>query len=316
MDCLAKLCKTAPATVAPGIYYDVPREVYDNIPALSGSVLKKWLSLASVPGEFAAWLIERWTEPESEPLATGRALDCMLLEPNRFEERFIITPDDAPRKPTALMRNAKKPSAETLRAIAWWTEFEAAAAGKTILTAAQNTSCLEMMLSLRRSEASRGAFENCRKAVLVTELWGIPCKCETDLWNENIPHIPDLKTAADVRPDVFVRAATRFQYFEQAVFYLSVAEALGIPKEVFTFLAVRNSKPWTVMGYNFAPAMVSDHHIIGSAIFDALKQAAEELVRRLELDEFANEPDWQFLRFPAWQVSAASFGARSNVFSR
>jgi PDDEXK-like domain of unknown function (DUF3799) len=316
MDCLAKLCKTEPAVVAPGIYFDMPRAVYDDIPALSASALKKWLSLSTVPGEFAAWLVQRWTEPESEPIATGRALDCMLLEPNRFEERFIITPDDAPRRPTALMRNAKKPSAETLRAIDWWAEFDEAAAGKTILTKAQNTNCLEMMLSLRREEASRGAFERCRKAVLVTELWGIPCKCETDLWNENIPHILDLKTAMDVRPDVFVRAATRFQYIEQAVFYLSAAEALGIAKEVFTFLVVRNSKPWTVMGYNFAPATIPDHHVIGSQTFEALKEAAAELVRRLELDEFANEPDWQFLRFPAWQVSAASYAARSNMFTR
>ena len=308
MDCLKKLCRGTPVDLAPGVYFDLSREVYDNIPALSSSVLKKWISLASVPEEFAAWITERWTESESEYLTTGRALDCMMLESQRFSECFIIIPNDAPRKPSLLQRHAKKPSAETQRACAWWEEFEAEAAGKTILTPDQNTSCLEMMLALQRAPTAAGVFKNCRKAVLVTELWGFPCKCETDLWHESIPHMLDLKTARDVRPDVFVRDASRLQYLEQAVFYLSCADALRIEKEVFTFLTVRNSKPWTVMAYNFAPAAVPDHQIIGSRIHEVLKEAAAELVRRLDEVDFVNDPDWQFLQFPKWQVNAASFG--------
>ena len=127
----------------------------------------------------------------------------------------------------------------------------------------------------------------------------------------------DLKTAEDVRPDLFVRAAGRYQYIEQGVFYLALAAALGIEKDVFTFLTVRNSKPWSVMAYNFAPDAEPDHQIIGIRTADALKEAAEDLVRRLEEDDFVNDPDWQFLRFPDWQVRAASFGSpQRNVYSR
>lgn len=316
MDCLKKLCRSVPVEVEPGIYFDVPRDTYDNIPALSATALKKWIALASVPEEFAAWLTERWSEPPTDALTCGSALDCMLLEHQRFAERFAVMPNDAPRRPTLLQRHAKKPSAETARAVDWWEDFEESAAGKTVLTADQHTACLEMMLALRKAPAAQGVFEHCRKAVLVGELWGIPCKCETDLWNDRIPHMLDLKSSKDVRPHVFVRDANSYQYIEQAVFYLSLAEAIGIEKDVFTFLAVRNVKPWSVMAYNFAPAAVSDHQIIGSRIAEVIESAARELVRRLEKDDFLNDPDWQFLEFPKWQVNAASFGAARNVFSR
>ena len=112
MDCLAKLCRGEPQVFAPGIYFDVPREVYDNIPALSCSVLKKWLTYQSVPGEFAHWLKEvRWLEEENDAILMGRALDCMLLEPRHFEERFAVLPLDAPRKPTDKQRGAGEASA-------------------------------------------------------------------------------------------------------------------------------------------------------------------------------------------------------------
>ena len=228
MDCLAKLCKSEPQEFAPGIYFDLSRETYDNIPALSCSVLKRWMRYESVPAEFAYWLKEeRWDEEKSEFLLMGSALDCMLLEPRQFDARFAVVPNDAPPKPTIRQRNAKKPTGKTVESVAWWDEFTARAAGKAILTAEQNTACLEMMLAFNRAPAAEGVIKHCRKAVLVGVLFdGIPCKCEIDLWNPKIPHILDLKTANDVQMEAFVYAARKFQYIEQAVFYLDLAASV------------------------------------------------------------------------------------------
>ena len=203
--------------------------VYDNIPALSCSVLKKWLTYESVPGEFAHWLKEeRWVEEKSESILMGSALDCMLLEPREFEARFAVVPEDAPPQADhSADAMPKNPARQAEEAIAWWDEFNARANGKAILTAEQNTNCLEMMLAINRAPAAQGVFKHCRKAVLVGEMFdGIPCKCEIDLWNPKIPHILDLKTANDVRPEAFVYAAGKFQYIEQAVFYLELAAAV------------------------------------------------------------------------------------------
>ena len=307
MECLAKLCKGEPQVFAPGIYFDVPRETYDNIPALSASVLKKWITYQAVPAEFAHWLGQRWTEAPSESLLMGSALDCMLLEPREFSNRFAVMPEDAPARPSSRQRNARKPSPASIDAIAWWDEFNERANGKAILTGALHTTVLEMMLSLRKAPTAQGVFEHCRKAVIVGDLFGIPSKCEIDLWNPNIPHILDLKTANDVRPEAFVFAARKFQYIEQAIFYLDLAATVSKDKDVFTFAAVRNSEPWSVMFYTFAPQAVPDHQVIYTRMGETLEIAAQSLVRHLDADDFANPPDWQFMEFPAWQVRQAAF---------
>jgi PDDEXK-like uncharacterized protein DUF3799 len=313
MDCLAQLCKIAPTYIAPGIYFDFPRDVYDNVPALSASVLKKWLIHQSVPGEFSHWLKEeRWIEEESDAVLIGRALDCMLLESGRITERFAVLPEDAPRKPTKTQRAAKKPTAAAQAAIEWWAEFNEAAKGKAILTAEQHRSCLKMMEAVESAPAAEGVFEHCRKAVLVGHLFGgIPCKCEIDLWNPKIAHILDLKTARDVRPGAFAWAAREFQYLEQAVFYLGLAA--GVPdsesKEVFTFATVRNSVPWSVMFYSFAPMADPDHQVIYTRMCQILEEGAQSLLQHLEAGDFTNNPDWQLIKFPPWQVRQAAFSS-------
>jgi hypothetical protein len=56
----------------------------------------------------------------------GLALDCLLTEDAAaFARRFPVLPDDAPRRPDSRQRNAKKPSPETVAAIAWWDAWDA-----------------------------------------------------------------------------------------------------------------------------------------------------------------------------------------------
>ena len=311
MDCLRKLCRDEPQDFAPGIYFDVPRGTYDNIPALSATVLRKWLKYQAVPAEFANWLKEHWAEEPSEYLLIGKALDCLLLEPARFLDRFAVIPEDAPRKPSSAQLRAKNPGAISREQMAWWNDFSGQAVGKEILSADQNIACLRMMDALREAPAAYGVFEHCRKAVLVGELWGIPSKCEIDLWHPEIPHILDLKTAADVQPAAFLYATRRYQYLEQAIFYLLMAT--DIPqtqdKDSFTFLAVRNSPPWSVMCYTFAPKNDLDHQLLYSARVLDMQRGAQSLLMRLAMDDFANDPDWQLLKFPEWEIRAAGAGA-------
>ena len=49
----------------------------------------------------------------------GTLLDCILFEPESFQDRFFIMPDHI-KKPTSAQINAKKPSADTLEQIAVW----------------------------------------------------------------------------------------------------------------------------------------------------------------------------------------------------
>ena len=57
------------------LYEYLPRSDYENIPALSYSLIKKWLELESVPTEFRWYLTDRWTQVKTEALILGDALD-------------------------------------------------------------------------------------------------------------------------------------------------------------------------------------------------------------------------------------------------
>ena len=56
--------------------------------------------------------------------AQGSMIDCWLTEGEEaFNARYVYVPADAPKKPTAAQLKAKKPSPETLEAIAYWAQF-------------------------------------------------------------------------------------------------------------------------------------------------------------------------------------------------
>jgi hypothetical protein len=303
---LSALCRGEPSPIkAPGAY-SMERDAYDNLPAFSRTVLLKWISLGAIPSEFAYWLRNRWEEPISESQLIGSALDCMLLESQQFANRFAVVPQDAPSKPNSRTRNAKNPSPASQAAIAWWNKFEGDAAQKQILTHTQCTTCLEMRLALSQADSVQGVFEHCKKTVLIGELFNFPAKAEIDLWNERIPHILDLKSAVDVSPTAFSNAAIKFGYLEQATFYLELAHACGFPeKKIFSFVAIKNERPWTVKVYSFTPFEDPDHFILYDAARRKLSRAATTIADRLETNNFQDPQDWELMQFPEWTLRQA-----------
>jgi PDDEXK-like domain of unknown function (DUF3799) len=313
-DSLAKLCRDVPQPVSPGIYFDFPRAAYDNIPALSCTALRKWLEFADFPSRFADWLKDRWTETPTESLLLGSALDCMILNRNCFDQCFVVVPENAPARPNKRTRNAKDPSPASLKAIDYWDKFLAGAEGKQILSAGQYAAVVRMQQSLREAECAAGIFDHCRKAVIVTQLFDYPCKCEIDLFLENSEHLWDLKSSCDVASELaFGRACVDLGYHIQGTFYLLMAQAAGLDKKIFNFVAVENEKPWTPAVYSFLPydeSILSEedrekHRNIFAACRLWLARAAGALVTRLERDSFRDTADYRPIRFPAYAVARA-----------
>ena len=89
---LDRLCRGEPLQFEPGIYANMNRLDYDNLPALSCTALKKWLSLGEIPSEFAYWMKTRWEQPPTEAFLIGSALDCRLLEGANYSNRFAVAP--------------------------------------------------------------------------------------------------------------------------------------------------------------------------------------------------------------------------------
>jgi len=310
-DPLAKLCRSDPRPMKPGIYFDVLRADYDNIPALSCTALKKWLECADFPSRFAKWLERRWTETPTESLLIGSALDCMMLNADSFDQCFALVPEEAPARPSKRTRTAKTPSASSLEAIEYWDKFLEGAEGKQILSAGQYTAALRMQQSLRDADCAAGIFANCRKAVIVAELFGFPCKCEIDLFLEKTEHLWDLKMTRAVAPEsAFARACIELGYDCQATFYLLMAQAVGfLEKKIFNFVAVENQEPWTPAVYSFLPLQEVEHYDIFDACRLRLARAAGGLVTRLERDIFRDTSDYRPIPFAKWSVHQAKMEA-------
>ena len=207
-----------------GIHTNLERSIYDRIPALSCTALKKWLSLGEIPSEFEYWMKTRWEEPPTEAFLIGSALDCRLLEGANYSSRFAVAP---------------KVDRRTNAGKAQWAAFEAANPGKTILTLEQGELVQQMAYSLLRAESLDGVFKNCEKTCVCDELFGFPCKSEFDLFNPRSNHLLDLKSCRDVSPKWFAKAFLDFGYAEQATFYLALAQAAGLEKTIFDFIAVK-----------------------------------------------------------------------------
>jgi hypothetical protein len=289
MNTFARLCHGESEEFSPGIFTAMERSVYDRIPALSCSVLKKWLSFGEIPSEFAYWMRTRWEEPPTEAFLIGSALDCRLLDGD-YEKRFAIAP---------------KVDRRTNIGKAQWAAFEKANAGKTILTQEQGELVKAMAYSLLQSESLHGVFKNCQKTVICAKLSEYPSKAELDLFNPRSTHILDLKSCRDVSPKWFTKAFLDFGYAEQATFYLNIARAAGLDKSIFDFIAVKKEPPWTVKVYSFAPWEDPNHRILYDACCVRLAYAAGALAARLEANDFRDSQDWEFLKLPEYALYQA-----------
>lgn len=292
-------------TTEPGVYPMI-RVHYDLLPRYNQSLLKKWEELCDVPGEFAYWRAHRHEEKESEALRLGRALDCWKLEYAEFKHRFFIVPDGAPKKPTKAQINAKKPSKEAVEAIAYWKELSERSKGKSILSCAEIDAVAKMADALNGSESARGIFESCWKAVLIADIFGFPCKGEVDLWDHGrTEHIWDLKQLRDVSKKGFKQAFFDYGYDIQATFYLALARALGFDKRILSFVCVKNTPPYTVKVYSFAPYDNEKHAVISAQASRRIGNAIEELDRRLKTNDFTDDQDWKLIEIDAWRLRQA-----------
>lgn len=298
-----ELCRTLPGKFEPGVHA-MGRAFYDNVPALSSTVIKKWLRHETTPSVFKAWLDGRWDEEPTEALLIGRALDCARLDGD-FAAQYATVPPNAPRRPSKAQREAKKPAPETLAAIGWWNNFNEASAGKVILKQEQLECVLGMNKALGEKPGLEEVFGYCTKVALVGEIGGWAAKGEIDLWDGRSTHIWDIKTAEDVSEQAFKYAINKFGYLTQAVWYLALARSLDIDKSVFNWIAVGKEPPYPVRTYSFDIGDNVKHLAILNAELKRIKAGIATLTRALTEQDFRDDSDWHVIEFDEWQVAKA-----------
>lgn len=295
----------------PGIYPAMSREDYIRIPAFNQSSLKKYLALAvegddfhRCPGKFHHWLtVGRHKDKPSEAMIVGSALDSFLLDGGDFDKRFAVLPENAPRKPTPMQRNAKKPSPETVASVQFWDRWEANLVGRTEISRETLIQVEGMAKALREHKDVAPILSHCHKAVAVAEIAGFPVKAEFDLWSPKSDVICDLKTTTDVSDGAFSRLSWNFGYHAQMAWYLEIANALGYAKDRAILIAIERDDPHWVN----APA-----YSRGDAeLFYALRRlfkAMDAMSERMVSGEWPGYQPFRKMTYPAWATKEAFFG--------
>jgi hypothetical protein len=171
-------------------------------------------------------LIRDGFKEETNAMRMGSGAHALLLEPDQFEERFIVMPDfhllpenlraaknkhesDADRRTDSKATRYYKDEVE-------W--FIAANPDKTIIGRTQYDQCLRAIESIWERPKMRELVESSAKEVTVYgEILGVECKGRLDLLNKTT--IADLKTTPNVHKRKFGRVFSDLNYAFKLAFY-------------------------------------------------------------------------------------------------
>lgn len=231
--------------IEPGVYDDVPFETYVSWNAVNKSNL--WEYLYKGCAAKYKYMMTYPKETTTEALMIGHASHTALLEPDKFDKLYIISPELAPDGRWWDRRGTEHKKA--------WKEFQESVGGRILLTEEQAMLALSLARTLDHSPYVQGALADGRKEVSI--VWndhrtGIRCKGRIDIWAGNA--ILDYKTTRSAAIDRFGYDAYKYGYHYQAAFYFDgLRQVIGKEIERFIIIAQEKEPPYLVAFYEIHP---------------------------------------------------------------
>ncbi|WP_372833127.1 PD-(D/E)XK nuclease-like domain-containing protein [Pontibacterium sp.] len=211
----------------PGIYTDLTNEAYHSGPGVSKSGLDL---IADCPSKFLWNKQAPVDEEKTAALDMGTALHCVILEPEEFEDRFIVAPVFNGR--TNEGKAAKKAFYE-----------DCASLGKTIMTAEEGRKLKIMRESVMAHPTARWLLEeegqNEASIYWSDEETGELCRIRPDRMISDRALIVDVKKVDDMSR--FKRHIEEFRYHVQDAMYSHGFKQHFGEDATFLFLAVSSS---------------------------------------------------------------------------
>lgn len=286
-----------PKEFKPGIY-PLSDEAYFAAAGVNASSLKDIL-------RSPAYYKERKENPKepSWQMIDGTAIHCTALQPEEYEQRYVVLPDNAPLKPTEKMIADPKPKPEIAARVQFWNVFEKQCEGKIVVTQEKDQlyrrvgemvrSHPELATLLANGKAEQAVFA-------VDPVTKKTCKCKPDYLTQAAGYkiMLELKTTDDARPDAFQRTAYNFGYYTSAAFYSDVMEWAGLGRpDAYFIIAVERDAPHGVKLYE-----VSD---------EALEYGERQYRKALNLYSYCTDmQEWpnydttiELLTLPGWVKS-------------
>lgn len=227
----------------PEIFNCLPFEDYADLKAVNSSSLK---ALKKSPLHYLYTLNNG--QKDTESLRKGRLVHMAILEPDKFEDSFILAPE--------VNKRTKAGRAEFAAFMA-----EAEKKGQSIIEPGERCAALDLRDAIYKNKDAAQIVTlpgYCEMSFIaqdpMTELFR---KCRTDKFiqlENGKSYVVDLKTCEDATPEGFSRTCAKFDYEVQAAFYLETIslaiqqtneEDLSIPSS-FVFIAIEKKPPFAI----------------------------------------------------------------------
>lgn len=237
----------------PGVY-TISNEEYHAAPGISRSAI---MEFKKTPAHY--W--HKYVNPEyvkpnqTESMLLGDAFHVVLLEPEKFEEKFIVKErHDLLIGKLPLLRDVgreaydeakKKQEATRAEKERLEREFEERSIDKFVIDEDDYKKILTMKQKVLSESTTREIVTGAR--VEQSIFWIDPetqmlCKCRPDIWHENF--IVDLKTTEDASESEFRRSIDKYGYHIQlGMIQEGLKHQLNIDMRNFLFLAQEKKEP-------------------------------------------------------------------------
>lgn len=241
-----------------GIIYGESAETYHASEGVSSHKLADF-SRPNVPLLYYRKYVSKEApeSPDTDAKEFGEFFHALALEGEAVaDSRFVVVPATAPRRPTDRQINAKKPSPETIDAIAWWAAFDKSNAGKKEITAEDRDLAWKMVGAIRAKPKTKALFDHGKPEVVARhQMASFQIRSRLDWFDEALdewqrPLIVDVKTIDSLAH--FEKQFLNYGYYRQAAFYqLVVYETMKLQGAYprFRFVVVEKNEPFQCLVY-------------------------------------------------------------------
>ena len=201
------------------------------------AISKSRLSNISVCPAYFKWCEDNPTEP-SDDMVLGSAFHKIVLEPETFNDEFMIMPHFDRRTKEGRLGYENLMNKVQGNCI-------------TLITQEQYDTICGMRDSIMSNPYAKKLIKgNIEQSIYwEDDLTKVKCKCRPDVWRKVADRIviTDLKSTKSVMPNDFMRDVVKYHYDLQTAMYREgISKILDVPKENidFVFIAVEKKPPY------------------------------------------------------------------------
>lgn len=211
------------------------------------------------------YLSGEYQDKKTNALRFGGGFHTLTLENHKFKDVCAIIPKDAPRRPSITQINAKKPSEDTLKQIAWWSEFDEKNRIKTLIKADELAEMKLMAESVLAEPMSKKVI-NASGKIEASFFWHddnyeIDLKCRPDYYRDD-GIVLDLKTCESAAGEEFERSIANYFYDVQAYMCMEgIEKVTGKRPASFIFVCVEKTPPYCAAFYSATDELLESGRI-------------------------------------------------------